>query len=56
MTRGSSTTQALFNTDAMFARQTFSPITVNAGETLTVEWTVNIGGAGTLGGEPTSSQ
>ena len=44
------------NTDAMFARQTFSAITVNAGETLTVEWTVNVGGAGTLGGEPTSSQ
>ncbi|RDJ32043.1 MAG: hypothetical protein DWQ18_00075 [Crenarchaeota archaeon] len=48
--------QATHNADAMFARQTFSPITVNAGETLTVEWTVNVGGAGTLGSEPTSSQ
>ena len=39
----------------MFARQTFTPITLDNGESLTVEWTVDIGGtASTLGGaEPT---
>ena len=32
------------NTDALFARQTFTAIPVDVGESLTVEWTVNIGG------------
>jgi hypothetical protein len=35
-------------TNAMFARQTFSAITLNNGDQLTVEWRVNIGG-GTTG-------
>ena len=38
----------------LFAHQTFTPITLDNGESLTVEWTVNIGGTTTLGGsEPT---
>ncbi|HXG74546.1 MAG TPA: hypothetical protein VNK44_06995 [Candidatus Nitrosotenuis sp.] len=32
------------NTDSMFARQTFSGIAVNNGDSLTVRWTINIGG------------
>jgi hypothetical protein len=32
------------NTDSMFARQTFSGITINSGDSLTVRWTINIGG------------
>lgn len=44
----------LFNATAanprgMFARQTFSDITMNSGDSLTVQWTINIGGtSGTL--------
>jgi len=34
----------------MFARQTFADVSIGDGETLTVEWTINIGGAATLGG------
>jgi len=34
----------------MFSRQTFADVSINDGETLTVEWTINIGGAATLGG------
>jgi len=36
------------STSAMFARQTFSVITVSSGDSLTVEWTVNIGSAPAL--------
>jgi len=47
---------ALFNSSAvvvntgMFSRQTFANVNMNDGESLTVEWTINIGGAATLGG------
>jgi hypothetical protein len=34
----------------MFARQTFADVSIGNGESLTVEWTINIGGAATLGG------
>jgi len=34
----------------MFSRQTFADVTIADGETLTVEWTINIGGTATLGG------
>ena len=39
-----------FNTAGigMFARQTFADVTIASGETLTVEWTINIGGTGTI--------
>lgn len=37
------------NQDSMFARQTFSAITMNAGDTLTVQWTMSVGGS-TLAG------
>jgi hypothetical protein len=32
------------NTDAMFARQTFATISLNNGDSLTVQWTINVGG------------
>ncbi|CAE6488749.1 conserved exported hypothetical protein [Candidatus Nitrosotenuis uzonensis] len=32
------------STNGMFARQTFSDITMNNGDSLTVQWTINIGG------------
>lgn len=32
------------NTNGMFARQTFSSISMNNGDSLTVQWTINIGG------------
>lgn len=32
------------NTDSMFARQVFSGIAVNNGDSLTVRWTINVGG------------
>ncbi len=38
------------DTDAIFARQTFSTITLSANDSLTVQWTVNIGGTGTITG------
>lgn len=41
-------TAANFQTDGMFARQTFSTITLSASDSLTVQWTVNIGGTGTI--------
>lgn len=31
-------------TNGMFARQTFSDITMNNGDSLTVQWTINVGG------------
>lgn len=34
--------------DAMFARQTFTAITVNTNDSLTVRWTINVGGTGTF--------
>ena len=38
----------------MFARQTFSNVTLADGESLTVEWTIDIGGTGSIAtGEPT---
>lgn len=37
------------NTDAMFARQTFSTISLNSNDSLTVQWTINIGGTSTFG-------
>ncbi|MEM3064198.1 MAG: hypothetical protein QW177_02380 [Candidatus Nitrosotenuis sp.] len=43
------TESGLFNntsiaSGAMFSRQTFSPITMNNGDSLTVQWTISIGG------------
>jgi hypothetical protein len=38
------------NNDAMFARQVFSTITLNPGDSLTVQWTINVGGTGTITG------
>jgi hypothetical protein len=35
-------------TDGLFARQQFDTITLNNGDSLTVRWTVNIGGTGTI--------
>ena len=35
-------------TDSMFARQVFTAITMNNNDSLTVQWTVNVGGATTL--------
>lgn len=32
------------STNAMFARQTFTGITMNNGDSLTVQWTINVGG------------
>ena len=47
---------ALFNatdgnhqTDAMFAKQVFSGISLNANDSLTVQWTINVGGTSTFG-------
>jgi hypothetical protein len=34
------------NTNAMFARQQFTGINMNNGDSLTVQWTINIGGTG----------
>ncbi len=47
------TESGLFNStnvhaDPMFARQQFSAITMNNGDSLTVQWTVNVGGAAAL--------
>ncbi|HXG14164.1 MAG TPA: hypothetical protein VNK25_03440 [Candidatus Nitrosotenuis sp.] len=36
------------STDSMFARQAFGAITLNNGDSLTVRWTVNVGGTGTI--------
>jgi hypothetical protein len=36
------------NTDAMFARQVFQTISLNNGDSLTVQWTINVGGTGTF--------
>lgn len=36
------------STSGMFARQTFTGISMNNGDSLTVEWTVNIGGTSTF--------
>lgn len=44
---------AIGGNSALFAHQTFSPVTLNNGESLTVEWTINIGGTTTLGGAET---
>jgi hypothetical protein len=32
------------NTDAMFAKQVFQTISLNSGDSLTVQWTINVGG------------
>jgi hypothetical protein len=37
--------------DSMFARQSFTGITVNVGDSLTVQWTINVGGTGTITGQ-----
>ncbi len=37
-------------TDAMFARQVFSTITMAPSDSLTVQWTINVGGTGSLTG------
>ncbi len=34
------------NTNGMFARQTFTGISMNNGDSLTVQWTINVGGTG----------
>lgn len=39
-------TETNANTDAMFARQTFTGITMNSGDSLTVQWTISVGGTG----------
>jgi hypothetical protein len=36
------------NTDAMFARQVFSTITMAPSDSLTVQWTINVGGTTTI--------
>lgn len=36
------------NTNAMFARKTFTPVTLNNGDALTVTWSINIGNSTTL--------
>ncbi|MEW6044437.1 MAG: hypothetical protein AB1608_09250 [Thermoproteota archaeon] len=36
------------NTDGMFARQQFTGVSLNNGDSLTVRWTVNIGGTSTI--------
>lgn len=36
------------NTDGMFARQSFTGVSLNSGDSLTVRWTVNIGGTSTI--------
>lgn len=36
-------------TDAMFARQVFQTISLNPNDSLTVQWTINIGGTSTFG-------
>jgi hypothetical protein len=38
-------------TDSMFARQAFGAITLNNGDSLTVRWTVNVGGTATITGQ-----
>ncbi len=38
----------LSSTDGLFARQQFDTISLNNGDSLTVRWTVNIGGTGTI--------
>ena len=38
------------NTDAMFARQVFSTITMAPSDSLTVQWTINVGGTSTING------
>jgi len=48
------TTDNVALTTRMFAHQGFSGIILDNGESLTVEWTVTIGGTDVLGGtEPT---
>ncbi len=42
------TASATGNTDAMFARQVFSTITMAASDSLTVQWTINVGGTTTI--------
>jgi hypothetical protein len=37
--------------DSMFARQSFTGITVNVGDSLTVQWTINVGGTGYFVGQ-----
>jgi hypothetical protein len=36
------------STDAMFARQVFQTISLNNGDSLTVQWTINVGGTGSF--------
>lgn len=36
------------DSNALFARQTFSAITLNANDSLTVQWTINIGGTASI--------
>ncbi|AJZ76085.1 hypothetical protein [Candidatus Nitrosotenuis cloacae] len=45
MTDGGSNHQ----TDGMFAKQVFSGISLNANDSLTVQWTINVGGTSTFG-------
>jgi hypothetical protein len=41
-------TAANFQTDAMFSRQVFSTITMAPSDSLTVQWTINVGGTTTI--------
>jgi len=41
-------TAANYQTDAMFARQVFSTITMAPTDSLTVQWTINVGGTTTI--------
>lgn len=43
-------TGSFWQTDAMFARQVFSTITMAPNDSLTVQWTINVGGTGSLTG------
>lgn len=41
-------TDGQHQTDAMFAKQVFSGISLNPNDSLTVQWTINVGGTGTI--------
>ena len=43
-------TGSFWQTDAMFARQTFTSITMAPSDSLTVQWTINVGGTSTING------
>jgi hypothetical protein len=42
-------TDGFTNSDGMFAKQVFSGISLNPNDSLTVQWTINVGGTSTFG-------